>query len=645
MRLRKTKISKNPIQNASQKITIKKAPLHSKNANKDVANKKNQEESPSIYINKILQNNLQMKRTNTDFKSFKDNISNFQSSIKNILSSEENRKKSMKYIIGLRNKSRGSSNKSPFVINQEDLRNAYESNKKNATANMLSKTINDGFYDPRQRNDFMFDKDNYKSKYNYKRKLKTDLINQPKNIVVKPFTGYNIYTNNLEPITPNKTIRVNRLSKYYDEISFPSESNIYVRNNLSTQSSGKSNSKNRNIQTNMVTYKNTTNANYPSGNKFYIKKQYNDASENPYVINSQYNNNYDDGDDNEDNIKYSGNINYNQFEPSSENENSGLKEVIVDNMNEIYQSPKYIEDYNDEIKYLDNRNNIYNQEYNINKLYSKKPDYTAVLNRYKYNTIEKYNSFTTKAGKTVPTPASPPPSSFNDLKIEKSRFRIKPKNNQISNKQKIDNNSEIMEKIRDRFLDKLKQCATNTISIKGIKIWNKRERKIDNDLEKKKIEKELSKVKNDLVASQKKNKENENQLKTLQEIIQSLKEIINTHKFELESKNKEIEELKKNTDSKELKKQINEYIAQIDNLKETNKNLQEIIDKQKEELDNKNNEISKLKENSELDLKNKTEENLNKIKNLEDIINKQKDEISTLKEIEKKNNGNDWKQI
>jgi len=176
MRLRKTKISKNPIQNASQKITIKKAPLHSKNANKDVANKKNQEESPSIYINKILQNNLQMKRTNTDFKSFKDNISNFQSSIKNILSSEENRKKSMKYIIGLRNKSRGSSNKSPFVINQEDLRNAYESNKKNATANMLSKTINDGFYDPRQRNDFMFDKDNYKSKYNYKRKLKTDLI-------------------------------------------------------------------------------------------------------------------------------------------------------------------------------------------------------------------------------------------------------------------------------------------------------------------------------------------------------------------------------------------------------------------------------------------------------------------------------------
>ena len=218
-----------------------------------------------------------MKRTNTDFQNFKENISNFQSSIKNILSSEENRKKSMKYIIGLRNKSRGSSNKSPFVINKEDMKNAYETNNKNVAANILSKTINDGFYDPGQRNDFMHDNDNYKSKYNYKRKLKTDLINQPKNIVVTPYTGYNIYTNNLEPITPNKTIRVNRLTKYYDEISFPSESNIYVRNNLSTQSSGRSNSKNRNMQTNMVTYKNTTNANYPSGNKFYIKKQYNSS--------------------------------------------------------------------------------------------------------------------------------------------------------------------------------------------------------------------------------------------------------------------------------------------------------------------------------------------------------------------------------
>ena len=239
----------------------------------------------------------------------------------------------------------------------------------------------------------MFDKDNYKSKYNYKRKLKTDLINQPKNIVVTPYTGYNIYTNNLEQITPNKTIRVNRLNNYYDEISFPSESNIYIRNNLSTQSSGRSNSKKRNIQTNLIPYKNATNVNYPSGNKFYIKKQYNDTSEYPYKINSQYNNNYEDDDNNEDNVKYFEDDNYNQFEPSSENDNSGLKEVIIDNMNEIYQSPKYKEDYNEEIKYLDNRNNIYNKEYNKPKLYSKKPNYTAALKIYKYNNIEKYNTY------------------------------------------------------------------------------------------------------------------------------------------------------------------------------------------------------------------------------------------------------------
>ena len=180
MRLRKTKISKNPIKNTNSKISIKRAPLQNKIANKNAANKKNQEEGHSIYLNKILQKNLGMKRADADFPNFKENISNFQSSIKNILSSEENRKKSMKYIIGLRNKSRGSSNKSPFVINKEDMRNAYETNNKNVAANILSKTINDGFYDPGQRNDFMNDNDNYKSKYNYKRKLKTDLINQPK---------------------------------------------------------------------------------------------------------------------------------------------------------------------------------------------------------------------------------------------------------------------------------------------------------------------------------------------------------------------------------------------------------------------------------------------------------------------------------
>ena len=241
MRLKKSKISKNPIQIAKPKISIKKAPIYNKNANQDAIKKKNQEEGQNVYLNKILQNNLHMKRTNTDFHNFKENISNFQSSIKNILSSEENRKKSMKYIIGLRNKSRESSSKSRFVINNDHPRNEYEANIKNVNENILSKTINDGFYDPGQRKEFLLDKDNYKPKYNYKRKLKTDLINQPKNIVVTPYTGYNIYTNNLEQITPNKTIRVNRLNKYYDEISFPSESNIYARNNSSTQSSVRSN--------------------------------------------------------------------------------------------------------------------------------------------------------------------------------------------------------------------------------------------------------------------------------------------------------------------------------------------------------------------------------------------------------------------
>jgi hypothetical protein len=40
MRLKKSKISKNPIQIANQKISIKKAPIYNKNANQDAIKKK-----------------------------------------------------------------------------------------------------------------------------------------------------------------------------------------------------------------------------------------------------------------------------------------------------------------------------------------------------------------------------------------------------------------------------------------------------------------------------------------------------------------------------------------------------------------------------------------------------------------------------
>ena len=452
MRLKKTKATKNPIPIATPISTIRKAPLHNKNASMDLITKKGQEEGHSIYLNKILQKNLGMKRADTDFPNFKENISNFQSSIQNILSNEESRQKAMRYVIGMRNKSRGASNASPFVIRNDYSRKVHEANNTNTTPNMFAKTINDGFYDPRQRNNNLFDNDNYNYRYKV---LKTDLSNRPKNIIVTPYTGYNIYTNKLEPVTPDKAIRVNKITRYYDEIPYQGETNIYVRNNLGTQSIGRSNSKNRNIKNNMVTYKNTTTANYASGSRFYNKKPYNDTAENLYMRNAQYNynDNYDEGDDNEDNVEYLEDEDNNQFEPSSENS----KEVFIDNLNEIYQSPKYIEDNNEDIKYSDNRKNIYKKEYNKPQIYSKKPNNTVIINRYKYKNIG-------KTGKITPTPAptSPPPSSFKNLKIEKSRFKIKPEYNKINIKPKVDYNSEIMEKIRNRFLEKLKQSSTNS---------------------------------------------------------------------------------------------------------------------------------------------------------------------------------------
>jgi hypothetical protein len=240
MRLKKTKVSKNPIPIATTISTVKKGPIHNKNASMDIINKKSQEEGHSIYLNKILQKNLGMKRADTDFPNFKENISNFQSSIQNILSNEESRQKAMRYVIGMRNKSRGASNASPFVIRNDYSRNVHETNNTNSTANIFSKTINDGFYDPRQKKNYVFDNDNYNYRYNYKERLKTDLTNRPKNIVVTPYTGYNIYTNKLEPVTPDKAIRVNKVTRYYDEIPYQGESNIYVRNNLGTQSTGRS---------------------------------------------------------------------------------------------------------------------------------------------------------------------------------------------------------------------------------------------------------------------------------------------------------------------------------------------------------------------------------------------------------------------
>ena len=573
MRLKKTKVTKNPIPLAAPTSTIRKAPLHNKNASMDLINKKSQEEGHSIYLNKILQKNLGMKRADADFPNFKENITNFQTSIQNILSNEESRQKAMRYVIGMRNKSRGASNASPFVIRNDYSRNVHETNNTNTNtnSNMFAKTINDGFYDQRQRKNNMYDNDNYNYRYNYERNLKTDLSVRPRNIVVTPYTGYNIYTNKLEPVTPDKAIRVNKVTRYYDEIPYQGETNIYVRNNLGTQSTGRSNSKNRNIQNNMVTYKNTTTANYASGSRFYNKKPYNDTAENLYMRNApyNYNDNYDEGDDNEDNVEYLEDDDNNQFEPSSEN--SGMKEVIIDNLNEIYQSPKYNEEYNEDNKYSDNRKNIYKKEYNKPQIYSKKPNNTVIFNRYKYKNIG-------KTGKITPTPTttSPPPSSFKNLKIEKNRFRIKPEYNKINIKPKVDYNSEIMEKIRDRFLDKLKQSSTNVLNIKGTPSLSIKGRKPEDDAEKNKIKTELTKVKGDLVSSQNKNKENENQLKTLQEIIQSLREIINTHKIEIESKNKEITELKKNTELKELKNQLKEYLDQITSLKETIKSLQEI---------------------------------------------------------------------
>jgi len=203
----------------------------------------------------------------------------------------------------------------------------------------------------------VFDNQDYNYRYrdnNYQRKLKSDLAFSRKNIVVTPYTGYNIYTNKLEAVTPDKAIKVNKMTRYYEELPYTQgESNIFVRNNLGyPNTGGRSNSRTNyggnNLTTgNLVAYRNNTNYPLQVRNQYYYKKKnFRDNAENLYLNRNYYTseNNDEEGDDNEEyNNEFIVDVNdeINQLERYSlsgdENENSG-REVMVENINDIIQS-------------------------------------------------------------------------------------------------------------------------------------------------------------------------------------------------------------------------------------------------------------------------------------------------------------------
>jgi len=390
MQLRKKKYVKNTIITTTQK----KKSLHTKNhVSMDIATKPEKYNNQSVYLNKVLQKNLGIEKTDSNFPNFNENITNFHSNIQNILSNEERRQKAMKYVINMRYRKM---QVSPFLERNNHARN-IDLNEDYNNNNAFSKTINDGFYDVKHRNknamenlyqehnptNTNYKKSIYKNTY-YGRDFQKDYSGNKYNNANKPYRGYNIYTNYLQPITPDKVIKVNK--NLYEQ-----KYNDNYRNIGKEPNTGRSNSKSNNyndvknnynnINNNLNTYRNTVN--YPQVNKqyYYTRKNITDKSDNLYNRNyNNYNdaNNYDDRDGNEDynnyNNEYEDDLNgeNNDLEDNllNDNNNSGMRKIIIDNDNEniLYKSPKY-EIYNDE---YDNENNekiiIKNNKYNNSKV-------------------------------------------------------------------------------------------------------------------------------------------------------------------------------------------------------------------------------------------------------------------------------------
>ena len=498
----------------------------------DIPSKNLKHNNQSLYLNKVLQKNLGIEATDSNFPNFKENITNFHSNLQNILSNEERRQKAMKYVIDMRNRK---IQVSPALDKNNHTRNVDLNDDYNNN-NAFSKTINDGFYDAKKRNkngmenlyqeytNTNYKNNIYKNKY-YGRDLQKDYSGNKYNNANKPYRGYNIYTHYMQPVSPDKLIKVNK-NLFEQKYNAGNDNN---RNIGRDPNIGRSESKNNNyndIKNNYInnniykklrTYRDPVN--YPQMNKQYYYSR--NKSDNLYNKNfNNYNDfdNYDDRDENEDynnyNNEYEDDLNEenNDLEDNLLNDynNSGMRKMIIDNDNDneniLYKSPKY-EIYNDE---YDNENNekiiIKNNKYSNSKVYNKYRNKNNNLNNVvaKNNKIGKNNNLI----KSI--------SEFNNLKIEKNKFTIRARASNIYRHSKIDNYNELMKKAKENFAKNAKVISTNKLNIKGKednkKLMNKQLEEINNLKNEINLLKENNnKKKNELInkESKEKNKLNE----------------------------------------------------------------------------------------------------------------------------------------
>ena len=349
-----------------------KSHKHTKNISMDQISSKN-DNNQSVYLHKILLKNLGNQSPEKNFPNYKENIENFQSSIQNIFSNEEKRQRAMKYVINMRSK-RG--NLSPFDIN-DGIRTSKNNNININNINIFSKTVNDGFYDSNYKNNPENNetlRKNYLSSNKYKSR---DRKVNPK-YKDKPYTGFNIYSNKIEQFIPENSLRFDKKNKLYDEYQSnnKNKNNIYI-NNITTRG------KTPNNNNDAINY--TGNSNDINRRTFYRKKKF-VKNENLY-LDSKGKNKYryieDDNDNNDseinNNINYNNNYNNNMQSDSDENKyeqtfdnnannnnNNKLKEIVIENISDLYQGQKYREN-NTMDNYYTNNNNNRNYTYNKNK--------------------------------------------------------------------------------------------------------------------------------------------------------------------------------------------------------------------------------------------------------------------------------------
>ena len=322
---------------------------HNKNASMDHISS-NHDNNQSIYLHKILLKNLGEQKPQTNFPNFKENIQNFQTSIQNIFSNEENRQRAMKYVINMRSK-RG--NLSPFEL--KDERGDEKNNNININnINIFSRTINDGFYASPN------------NKKNQANKSRDNKISQKTKF--KAYKGFNIYSNNLEQFIPENTLIDNKKSKLYEEYQGNNSSSSF-RNNINKNNIFLTNIGNPLNRKDISSYANERTARNNNKTIFYRKKKLGKnenlylepTSKNKYIDDDIYHN-YSDI----NNYNYEYNINLNEpsesdeirieqnFDNSENNNNNMLKEIIIENINDLYQNQKLNENYGSDSKYKEN---------------------------------------------------------------------------------------------------------------------------------------------------------------------------------------------------------------------------------------------------------------------------------------------------